>query len=289
MNGVVNFSVLDGWWLEGYREGAGWALTENHLPESGILRPAWMPLPFTASSNRKSCRCIMHATRRDIRRLDQNHQELYLQIAPHLTMKRQLDDYYSKVLHEKEAKRFKALAANNYAKAKEPLHGRKKLRQDGTASKSYLGKRRKNWKGSSKAVRNTITITLSTKGSERCHRSGIGSYLYSSGRQKYHVYSVAPFQCSEEEGRPHTFQATHKLENAGSFKVAYRMFRRMQNCLTVRTSAMFAGSSKIRYPKTDGALVRNASSVDKRRCVKMQHVKPRLSHQFSLLPKDSVS
>ena len=29
MNGVANFSVLDGWWLEGYREGAGWALTEK--------------------------------------------------------------------------------------------------------------------------------------------------------------------------------------------------------------------------------------------------------------------
>ena len=27
MNGVLNFSVLDGWWYEGYREGAGWALT----------------------------------------------------------------------------------------------------------------------------------------------------------------------------------------------------------------------------------------------------------------------
>ena len=27
MNGVVNLSVLDGWWYEGYREGAGWALT----------------------------------------------------------------------------------------------------------------------------------------------------------------------------------------------------------------------------------------------------------------------
>ena len=26
---VLNFSVLDGWWLEGYREGAGWALTEK--------------------------------------------------------------------------------------------------------------------------------------------------------------------------------------------------------------------------------------------------------------------
>ena len=28
MNGVVNFSVLDGWWLEGYREGAGF-----HFPK----------------------------------------------------------------------------------------------------------------------------------------------------------------------------------------------------------------------------------------------------------------
>lgn len=26
MNGVLQFSVLDGWWVEGYKEGAGWAL-----------------------------------------------------------------------------------------------------------------------------------------------------------------------------------------------------------------------------------------------------------------------
>ena len=26
MNGVMQFSVLDGWWVEGYKEGAGWAL-----------------------------------------------------------------------------------------------------------------------------------------------------------------------------------------------------------------------------------------------------------------------
>ena len=29
MNGVLNFSVLDGWWYEGYKEGAGWALTDK--------------------------------------------------------------------------------------------------------------------------------------------------------------------------------------------------------------------------------------------------------------------
>ncbi|RPH32342.1 MAG: alpha-glucan family phosphorylase [Bacteroidales bacterium] len=30
MNGVLNFSVLDGWWVEGYREGAGWAISQDN-------------------------------------------------------------------------------------------------------------------------------------------------------------------------------------------------------------------------------------------------------------------
>ncbi len=33
MNGVLNFSVLDGWWYEGYRKDAGWALTDKRLSE----------------------------------------------------------------------------------------------------------------------------------------------------------------------------------------------------------------------------------------------------------------
>lgn len=66
MNGVVNFSVLDGWWLEGYREGAGWALTENVLTRTRNIRTNWMLLLSTASWKLKSCRCSMPATRRVI-------------------------------------------------------------------------------------------------------------------------------------------------------------------------------------------------------------------------------
>lgn len=29
MNGVLHFSVLDGWWVEGYREGAGWSIPQE--------------------------------------------------------------------------------------------------------------------------------------------------------------------------------------------------------------------------------------------------------------------
>lgn len=48
MNGVMQFSVLDGWWVEGYRKGAGWALpikntyedseTQNELDASMVYR-----------------------------------------------------------------------------------------------------------------------------------------------------------------------------------------------------------------------------------------------------------
>ncbi|MGN1215363.1 MAG: alpha-glucan family phosphorylase [Candidatus Cryptobacteroides sp.] len=31
MNGVMHFSVLDGWWVEGYKEGAGWSLPQERL------------------------------------------------------------------------------------------------------------------------------------------------------------------------------------------------------------------------------------------------------------------
>ena len=30
----MHFSVLDGWWVEGYRKGAGWALPEERTYES---------------------------------------------------------------------------------------------------------------------------------------------------------------------------------------------------------------------------------------------------------------
>jgi len=38
MNGVMHFSVLDGWWVEGYKEGAGWALPLESTYENQIFQ-----------------------------------------------------------------------------------------------------------------------------------------------------------------------------------------------------------------------------------------------------------
>ena len=38
LNGVLNFSVLDGWWYEGYKQKAGWALTDKQTFENNAFQ-----------------------------------------------------------------------------------------------------------------------------------------------------------------------------------------------------------------------------------------------------------
>ena len=225
MNGVVNFSVLDGWWLEGYREGAGWALTEKRTYQNqehqdqldaatiySILETEILPL-YYARNKKGYSEGWIKVVKNSI-----------AQIAPHYTMKRQLDDYYSK-FYTKEAKRFKALAANNYAKAKELAAWKEEVvaKWDSIEVVS-CEKTEELVKGSLESGKEyTITYVIDEKGLD----DAIGLELvttYTAQDGKQHVYSVAPFEVVKKEGDLYTFQATHKLENAGSFKVAYRMF-----------------------------------------------------------------
>ena len=44
-----------------------------------------------------------------------------------------------------------------------------------------------------------------------------------------HVYSVEAFKMVGVEGNNYTFELKHELNNAGSFKVAYRLFPKNEN------------------------------------------------------------
>ncbi len=119
MNGVLNFSVLDGWWYEGYREGAGWALTDKRTYENqqyqdqldaatiySILENEIIPTYFAKKSKGYSPEWIQYI------------KNSIAQIAPDYTMKRMLDDYIER-FYKKLATRSQNLHENNYAKAKE--------------------------------------------------------------------------------------------------------------------------------------------------------------------------
>ncbi|GHT72597.1 alpha-glucan phosphorylase [Bacteroidia bacterium] len=119
MNGVLNFSVLDGWWYEGYREGAGWALTEKRTYENqqfqdqldaatiySMLENEIIPLYYAKNSKGYSPEWIQYI------------KSSIAKIAPHYTTKRMFDDYVSR-FYNVLANRSNELKKDNFAKAKE--------------------------------------------------------------------------------------------------------------------------------------------------------------------------
>lgn len=94
MNGTLNFSVLDGWWLEGYREGAGWALTEKRTYDNqhfqdqldaqtiySIFENDLIPLFYDRNKNGIPENWIQYI------------KKSIAEIAPIYTTKRMIDDY----------------------------------------------------------------------------------------------------------------------------------------------------------------------------------------------------
>ena len=225
MNGVVNFSVLDGWWLEGYREGAGWALTEKRTYQNQehqdqldaatiyrILETEILPL-YYARNKKGYSEGWIKVVKNSI-----------AQIAPHYTMKRQLDDYYSK-FYCKLAKRFRTLAANDNAKAKEIAAWKEDVVAKWDSIEIVSCDKVEELKNGDieSGKEYTITYVIDEKGlNDAVGLELVTTYTTADGKQ--HVYSVEPFSVVKKEGDLYTFQVKHSLSNAGSFKVSYRMF-----------------------------------------------------------------
>lgn len=225
MNGVVNLSVLDGWWLEGYREGAGWALTEKRTYQNqehqdqldaatiySILETEILPL-YYARNKKGYSEGWIKVVKNSI-----------AQIAPHYTMKRQLDDYYNK-FYNKLAKRFHMLSANDNAKAKEIAAWKEEVVAKWDSIEIVSCDKLEDLKAGDieSGKEYTITYVIDEKGlNDAIGLELVTTYTTADGKQ--HVYSVEPFSVIKKEGDLYTFQVKHSLSNAGSFKVSYRMF-----------------------------------------------------------------
>lgn len=222
MNGVVNLSVLDGWWVEGYREGAGWALPEKRTYQNqgyqdqldaatiyNLLENDIIPMYYNKSKEGFSKEWI------------QVVKNSIATIAPHYTMKRQLDDYYDK-FYNKEAARFKKLSANDNALAKEIA-----LWKESVAER---------WDGIHVVSKDDCMLMAAETGQkikvqyvidEQGLNDAVGLELVvlkdqpEDGKQ---IYAVYPFKMVGHEGNNFTFEAEIEPINAGSFKTGVRMY-----------------------------------------------------------------
>ncbi|MEG1379499.1 MAG: alpha-glucan family phosphorylase [Bacteroidales bacterium] len=223
MNGVLNFSVLDGWWYEGYVEGAGWALTDKRTYQDqshqdqldaetiySIFENQIVPLYFAKNSKGYSPEWIQYI------------KHSIAKIAPRFTMKRMLNDYYDR-FYNKEGKRSKLLMANNFEKAKELAAWKEDVASkwneidvlsvnipEGLLVNPHVGEQY------------TIRVAIDRKDMPNC--VGIEFVVTNMKEGKADLFNVEEMKMVRTEGSVSYYELDYTLMNAGMFKYAFRMY-----------------------------------------------------------------
>ena len=227
MNGVVNLSVLDGWWVEGYRQGAGWALKQERTYQNqgyqdqldaatiySLLENEILPLYYNRNEQGFSEGWI------------KTIKNSIATIAPHYTMKRQLDDYYDK-FYTKEAANFKKLSADNNRLAKELAAWKEAVAQRWDSIR-VVSKDDSVLYGAETGKKYTLRYVIDEQGLN----DAIGLELVSIKTDKNgeeHIFSKREFEVVGHEGNNYTFEATFEPDVAGSFKSCVRMYPKNEN------------------------------------------------------------
>lgn len=227
MNGVVNLSVLDGWWVEGYREGAGWALKQERTYQNqgyqdqldaatiySLLENEILPLYYNRNEQGFSEGWI------------KTIKNSIATIAPHYTMKRQLDDYYDK-FYSKEAANFKKLAADNNRLAKELAAWKETVAERWDAIR-VVSKDDSALSAAKTGKEYTLRYVIDEQGLN----DAIGLELVSIKTDKNgedHIFSKREFKMVGREGNNYTFEATFEPDVAGAFKSCVRMYPKNEN------------------------------------------------------------
>ena len=224
MNGVVNLSVLDGWWYEGYREGAGWALTDRRTYENqdhqdkldastiySMLEQEIIPL-YYARNRQGFSENWVRTVKNSIAR-----------IAPHYTMKRQLDDYYTR-FYNPLAARFHAISADNNRIARDIVAWKESVAERWDSIKVVSSTRSENLQSASLISGKEFTVRHVVDEQGLDDAVGIDLVVMTGTDGNEHVSEVLPMKLVSREGNLHTFELTASIDLAGSYKVAYRLY-----------------------------------------------------------------
>ena len=229
MNGVVNLSVLDGWWVEGYREGAGWALPQERTYQNQgyqdqldaatiytLLENEIIPLYYNKGKKGYSEKWV---------KVIKNS---IATIAPHYTMKRQLDDYFDK-FYIKEANRFKKLSANDNRLAKEIALWKEAVAERWDSIRVVDKDVKMLVEGGETGVNYTLKYVIDEQGLDDAIGLELVTLRPETDGSDREVYSVHEFKMVGHEGNNYHFELTYEPDHAGSFRSCVRMFPKNAN------------------------------------------------------------
>lgn len=226
MNGVMHFSVLDGWWVEGYQPDAGWALPlertyenddfQNELDAEtiySIIENEIAPLYY---DNRGEADLPVEWVKRIKNCIDK--------VASNFTTNRMLTDYEER-FYGKLENRHKEMANNDYQEAKDlAAWKRKVLREwdsvevisvrqpDITKSPILLGKQ----------YEAEVMLTI---GMLKANEVGVEFILAEQHtNNEIKIITQKEFECISHEGSIATYALSYTPENAGLFISGIRIY-----------------------------------------------------------------
>lgn len=229
MNGVVNLSVLDGWWVEGYRDGAGWALPQKRTYDNQTYQDQLdASTIYSMLENEIIPLFFRHEEQDYSKEWVKTIKNSIATIAPHYTMKRQLDDYFNK-FYIKLANRFEQLDANNHQIAKDIAQWKESLVAHWDAIKVVSKDTTFLDNGGETGVRYQVKYVIDEQGLDDAiglELVTLNSLPDSDGRELHQVF---PFKMVKHEGNQYTFVTELEPDVAGTFKSCVRMYPKNAN------------------------------------------------------------
>ena len=227
MNGVVNLSVLDGWWYEGYREGAGWALTDVRTYQDqgqqdkldaatiySLLENEIIPLYYSRSASKGYSEGWVKTVKNSI-----------AQIAPHYTMKRQLDDYYDR-FYNPLRDRYTIISAENNRLAREIAAWKEAVTQRWDNIRVVESQLCDSLYGGNLVSDTEFTVRHVVDEQGLDDAIGIDLVVMRQDPETGNdvIYKTYPMQVVKNEGNLYTFELKTAIDVAGSFRTAFRMY-----------------------------------------------------------------
>lgn len=224
MNGVLNFSVLDGWWLEGYVPGAGWALTDKRTYENQahqdqldaatiyqMLEEEIIPMYYDKNEEGYS-----HAWIQTIKKS-------VTEITPRFTTKRMMDDYFDR-FYNKLAHRHALLVADDYKQAKEIATWKENMVAHWNEIEVVNTTLNEAEAALNVGNKCKVAVEIDT---HNLNDKGIGVELVAvrtSTHNNDKFYEVQPLDLVKSAGSHLFFETMYQLDYAGGMKFGLRMY-----------------------------------------------------------------
>ncbi|MBP5635246.1 MAG: alpha-glucan family phosphorylase [Bacteroidales bacterium] len=225
MNGVMHFSVLDGWWVEGYKEGAGWALPQKRVYDEQNYQDELDSASIYATIENEIAPAyydIDPKTGRSARWIQIIRNNI-AQIACNFTTNRMLTDYCNQY-YLPQCARTKEIVAKNYTKAKAVAAWKKHILDGWNDVKvvSYTQPESSYSLSPEGGLKAEVALELGTLKPEEIGVEMLFTSVDRKGRLRIQdVFEFALAGCKDGVA---TFAATVLPERTGMYQVATRLY-----------------------------------------------------------------